>query len=165
MKVFSERQRFTQSWLWVLLAVCFGIAFIEPAQQIFAKDAIALSDLSLGLWIGPVVVILAMLFLRSLVLETEINENGIAYQFGPFHREPKRINWNELEKAYVRAYRPLSEYGGWGYRVGFSGGAYNIKGNQGIQLKFKSGKKLLLGTQKPKEAQQVIEKYFEYERI
>ena len=163
MKVFSERQRFTQPWLWVLLIICLGLTLIEPAQLIINKETITLSDL--GLWIGPVVVTLVAVFLRSLLLETEINENGVAYRFGPFHREPKRVNWNDLEKAYVRTYRPLSEYGGWGYRVGLSGGAYNVKGNQGIQLKFKTGKQLLLGTQQPSAAQQVIDKYFNYERI
>ena len=39
------------------------------------------------------------------------------------------------------------------------GKALNIKGNIGIQIIFKNGKKLLLGTQKQNEAKMVIETY------
>lgn len=47
--------------------------------------------------------------------------------------------------------------GGWGYRINFrQGRALNVKGNKGIKIELLSGKKLLLGTQNPIEAQEAI---------
>jgi hypothetical protein len=52
------------------------------------------------------------------------------------------------------------EYGGWGYRVGGkkSGIAFNVSGNMGVQIELKNGKKILLGTRKPKEAEEALKK-------
>lgn len=56
------------------------------------------------------------------------------------------------------------DYGGWGLRLGFfgKGRAYNISGNIGMQIVFKDGKKLLIGTQKSAEIKSFLErlKYF-----
>ena len=56
----------------------------------------------------------------------------------------------------VRQYKPLSEYGGWGLRYGSSGKAYNVSGNIGIQLHFKDGSTLLIGTNKKEEVEVVL---------
>jgi TATA-box binding protein (TBP) (component of TFIID and TFIIIB) len=36
------------------------------------------------------------------------------------------------------------------------GKAYNVSGNQGVQLFFTNGKKLLIGTQKPEEITAIL---------
>jgi hypothetical protein len=110
-------------------------------------------------------VIVLLLFSIGLIyifrLRTTIDERGIHYRFLPFHKTTKTISWKDLEDCEVRKYSPLSEYGGWGYKLHFGGnGALNVKGNMGIQLKLKSGKQLLIGTQKPEEAQLVINRYY-----
>ena len=46
-------------------------------------------------------------------------------------------------------YSPLREYGGWGIRYGWNGKAYNVSGNQGIQLELSEGRRVLIGTQNP----------------
>jgi hypothetical protein len=62
-------------------------------------------------------------------------------------------------KAYIRKYNPIKDYGGWGIRWGSfrKGNAYNMSGNMGLQLVFKDGKKLLFGTQRSSELDQIIE--------
>ena len=70
----------------------------------------------------------------------------------------RHFSWAELEEIYVREYSPISEFGGWGWRFGMGGKAYNISGDQGIQLVFKNGKKLLIGTQKPVEAAEALKR-------
>jgi len=39
-----------------------------------------------------------------------------------------------------------------------AGVAYNISGNMGLQLELKNGKKILLGTRKPTELEDVLKK-------
>tara|TARA_R110002051_G_scaffold101478_1_gene172292 strand:- start:11577 stop:11909 length:333 start_codon:yes stop_codon:yes gene_type:complete len=94
-------------------------------------------------------------------LKTIIDEIGIHYQFTPINFSKKTIRWSEIDKCYVRTYKPIKEFGGWGYRSSFgSRKAINIKGNKGIQLVLKDGKNLLIGTQKENDANKVIERYF-----
>ena len=59
--------------------------------------------------------------------------------------------------VYTRTYSPMREYGGWGIRFGKSGKAYNIKGDEGLQLVFKNGKRLLIGSQKSQELAQAVD--------
>ncbi|NNE26667.1 MAG: hypothetical protein HKN09_07470 [Saprospiraceae bacterium] len=96
--------------------------------------------------------IMALTFLFS-KLVTEIDNQGIRVRFFPWLLKEKYFDWKDIEHAYVREYKPLREYGGWGVRYGRakSGKAYNTKGKLGIQLHFKDGKKLLIGTQKPND--------------
>ncbi|MHC4386604.1 MAG: hypothetical protein ACYSUG_06395, partial [Planctomycetota bacterium] len=63
----------------------------------------------------------------------------------------------DIETIYPRLYSPIAEYGGWGIRFGKSGGAYNLRGSQGIQLILKNGKNFLIGTQQPDDFIQAVQ--------
>lgn len=164
MRVFSEIQRFNQWWIRLIniallgfLIFCFYSWFIakESTGNVMASDTTAQAAILIS-------IIPAILLIYYIKLQTSINEIGIHYQFLPFQFSKKTIRWNEIENCYVRTYRPIKEYGGWGYRSarGKKGKAINIKGNKGIQLELKSGKKVLIGTQKEEDAQQVIQRHF-----
>ncbi|APY09596.1 hypothetical protein BWZ20_04820 [Winogradskyella sp. J14-2] len=86
------------------------------------------------------------------------------YKFFPFQFKSKLIEWQEINKAYVRNYDAITEFGGWGLKGGAlwnksKGRAINVSGDIGIQLQLKNGKKLLIGTQKKEEAMRVLEAY------
>jgi hypothetical protein len=161
MKVFKEEQRFTQTWLILILA----ISIIVPVSVIIKKyleENTTITTKELAVTLVVILVTTSILFIFNLT--TKIDEIGIHYQFFPFHFSLKTIYWKELSNAYVRTYSPITEYGGWGLKGGFpfnknSGKAINVSGDIGIQLKYKNGKKLLIGTQKRKEANQVLETY------
>jgi hypothetical protein len=110
-------------------------------------------------YIVPVLIMvgLPILFLQMRLI-TRITEEGIYVRFIPFHFKEQFYAWDSLESAQVRTYSPLREYGGWGIKYGFNGQGkvYNVSGNQGLQLVFKSGDKLLIGTQRPEEIQAAI---------
>jgi hypothetical protein len=91
-------------------------------------------------------------------LMTRITEEGIYVRFVPFHFKEQFFPWESIESAQVRTYSPLMEYGGWGIKYGFNGQGkvFNVAGDQGLQLVFKSGEKLLIGTQKPTEIQAAV---------
>jgi hypothetical protein len=96
----------------------------------------------------PVIFLLFFLFMR---LDTNIDETSISVSMSPFGS--RKIAWKNVEKAYVRKYKPLMEFGGWGIRYGFGskGMAYSVGGNQGLQLELNNGKKVLIGTKKASE--------------
>lgn len=149
---FSEKQRFTQWWLWLLLSavMIYTIYNFTEDRQYFSTLELAISFLI------PILVIILFLVIR---LETKIDEQGISVRFFPFQITFRYYPWRNIKKAYVRKYSPLGEYGGWGIRQGLfgKGKAYNVKGNQGLQIILNDEKKILIGTQKQNELKLYLE--------
>ncbi|WP_198342482.1 hypothetical protein [Polaribacter sp. SA4-12] len=161
MKVFKEEQRFKQTWLIIVLAICTIIPIVTIVQK-YLKENATISTKELIVTIVVIIVSISMLFFFKLT--TRIDDKGIHYQFFPFHFSMKLIPWNEIYKAGIRTYLPISEFGGWGLKGGFFFNkgrekAINVSGNIGIQLILKNGEKLLIGTQKKEEAISVLNTY------
>jgi hypothetical protein len=99
-----------------------------------------------------------ILFLVSrTALVTEVRNDGVFIQYRPFHFRWKRIGLEDLREVYVRTYRPLLEYGGWGIRYGFRGMAYNVFGNRGVQFEFARKGRLMIGSQRPEEFLEAVQ--------
>ncbi|MGO4708434.1 hypothetical protein AB4Y90_04810 [Chryseobacterium sp. 2TAF14] len=143
---FTESQKFSQWWLWLLLfsVMIFTIYNFAENRQYFSTFELTLS------FFIPILLIALFLVIR---LETKINEQGISVRFFPFQITFRYYPWRNIKKVYVRKYSPLIEYGGWGMRRGLFGigKAYNVKGNKGLQVILSDGKKVLIGTQKFEE--------------
>lgn len=151
--LYQETQRFNQWWIKILLFALNFYLFILIFNLI---DQIKNNgDLSSLFMIF--ILIITEAFFMTINLKTQIYKDNINISFFPFFKN-KLINFLELDKYYVRKYNPIAEYGGWGFRLGVfgKGRAYNIRGNMGLQLEFKNGKKLLIGTQSPKELEEVL---------
>ena len=161
MKVFKEQQRFTQLWVIVLIIISVLVPLLIMLSYYLKEDSsIAPSELYSTLGITVLVSMLIFMF----KLNTRIDENGVHYQFFPFHFKLKTIPWKAIDKAYIRKYNAISEYGGWGLKGGFfwkksKGTAINVSGDIGIQLELKNGKKLLIGTNQEQQAKQVLQNY------
>lgn len=155
MILFSEKQQFRQWWIWVILVLPFGFEIFKTLNE---GHPLSLMLHSLGFYFYIPFLLLLLLF-SVMTLKTDIKENGIFVQFFPFHLKPKFFPWENILAVYVRKYKPLWEYGGWGIRLSLSKGgkAYNVSGNMGIQLVFKNDQKLLIGTKRPLEVNQVLE--------
>ncbi|MFK7832383.1 MAG: hypothetical protein AB8B52_03825 [Winogradskyella sp.] len=161
MKIFKEEQRFNQVWLIILIAVC-ALLSISVILISYFKATNTTSHLELFTTIGMILLVSGLIFLFK--LNTQIDEKGIHYQFSPFHWSLKLIEWQDIDKAYVRKYNALNEYGGWGLKGGAlwnsaKGKAINVSGDIGIQLELKNGKKLLIGTQQHDNAKSVLTHY------
>lgn len=151
---FSETQKFRQWWVWaIVLLPCLGVMavfmFAQPAEK---------NDLGMDVWVVMTLVsFISISIILLLKLQTQIDAEKIRFKFSPFHFKYREIDWFDIEKAYIRTYNPLREYGGWGIRYGGKKGkAYNVRGNMGLQLELSNGKKILLGTQKPGELNEFL---------
>lgn len=157
--LFSEKQRFRQFWLWIIL-LCLNIFFIDRTvrELLMAEQfgGIPMSDS--GLIIATIISLLVTLLIAITRLDTVIKSDGIYIRFFPFHFKFQKYPWDTIAQVFVRKYEPISEYGGWGYRLGLfgKGRAFNIYGNQGIQLVFRNGSKLLIGTNRPTEVKEAL---------
>lgn len=159
MKVFKEVQRFDQWWLRILLIAALAVA---ASPLVFEYDAIIQSRSEITSVVTSMLLIVALFltFWFLFKLETRIDEQGISYRYLPFHRKARLRTWDKIRSVTVRKYNPILEYGGWGYRIGLrKKRALNVKGNMGIQIVYKNGRQLLLGTQRPNEAEAVLKTY------
>lgn len=156
--LFCERQRFKQIWLWIIL-LCINIYLIDRTVRefIMAEQFGGIPMSNMGLIISTIISLLVTLLIATTRLDTMIKNDGIYVRFFPFHLKYKKHPWNTISQIFVRKYSPLSEYGGWGYRLGAKGRAFNISGNQGIQLIFTDGSKLLIGTNRPNEVKESLD--------
>jgi hypothetical protein len=161
MKIFIEKQKFTQP----LVIIGLLLAFIATAYTtVLQLKTISGGDFGeiLKASLGIIIMLLVTFFIFSIKLKTRIDEKGVYYQFFPIHFSYKFIPWNTLDKCYIRNYNAITEYGGWGFRFSFfrkRGKAFNVKGDIGLQLVLKNGEKILIGTQKKDELQRTIDTY------
>ncbi len=141
---FSEKQQFPE---WVR----YGILVFNCVVIYILVESGFLSTSSF-LLILFVLLIPSVLFFWT--LETELDQSNIYVNIRPFLN--RTYAHHDIESWQVRTYKPILEYGGWGIRFGQKGTAYNIRGNQGLQLHLTKGKRILIGTQKQEELQRVL---------
>lgn len=158
--LFTEKQKFRQTWLWItffIINTFFISGFIIQVigNGKFGNNPMQNSEL-VTLTIGLIILTLLFWFIK---LETKITKEGIYVRFFPFHLKFKHYKYIDIEKLFLRQYSAIFEYGGWGLRLRIFGNekAFTISGNKGLQLYLKTGKKVLIGTRKPKEMESVLE--------
>ncbi len=157
--LFSERQKFRQWWLWAIFLSIDGLFLFGVCLQVIGGQPFGDKPMSNTGLLATAALMLLLTFLFSRCrLDTTIKKDGIYVRFFPFHLKWRHYGWNTLNKAYIREYSPLAEYGGWGIRLGLfgKGRAFNVSGNTGLQLEFTNGRKLLLGTNKPGELAEAL---------
>ena len=154
---YKETQRFIWGWMPIFLIllcctciflygvikqVIFGLPFgIKPASNIALIFCFGLCSL----------LTLPFVIIR---LETRIKVDGVYVKFFPFHLVYKRYAWTEISKSYVKKYDPI-HFGIGGY-LGVSRYRYRVSGDMGLQLEFVSGRRLLIGTNNPKELTETL---------
>lgn len=159
--LFSEKQKFKQCWLWLILLGINGLFLFGVFKQIIGGQQFGDKPMcNAGLLIVTGLTIALTILFINFRLDTTIKKDGIYVRFFPFHLKFKYYNWDSLTKSFVRQYSPLTEYGGWGLRLGLfgKGTAFNVSGDKGLQLEFTNNKKLLIGTNKPDELTETLNK-------
>jgi len=155
MEYFHEKQRFTQWWILLIpIAFVLFVIYVSYVQLVLqtpvGNNPIGNSEL----WILWVMVIPLVGLIFYVELTTVIDDAGVNVRLRPFVR--RLIKWEDIEEMYLRKYRPLGEFGGYGLRFSTAGTAYNIKGNRGLQLKLKNGKSILIGTSDPERLKMAL---------
>lgn len=150
--IYRESQSFITWWLCLLYLLILG-AGVYTAWSNSGQGKIG------GFSIGALIGLVAFAIIFFTRLRSRIDEEGIHIRFFPFIWKEKTWRWDEIGDAYVKRYSPW-EYGGWGYRFGRGGTAFTTKGSYGIQLVVRrNGAKMLIGTQKPEEVNEILKLY------
>lgn len=165
---YKEEQYFSNPGWWVFLAIIFTFAIaptvVELTGYYTAESANDNGEDAMKLIVLLIVLvlffILAVIIFKYMKLELEIRNSGIYYRYPPFILKFRSYKKEEIEKFEIRKYKPLKEYSGWGIRYswGNSGRAFSVKGNVGLQLYLKDGKKVLFGTQRGEALLRAVQK-------
>ncbi len=158
--LFREEQKFA-TWLCWLVFLSMGVAtcisMFALIKELAGQNPPGTQEVVLAIIGGIAVPVLVGALFLLLKLETEVRSDGLYVRFAPFHIRFRRFAPDDLAEYYARQYKPIREYGGWGIRCSFKNGkAYNTSGDRGVQLVFKSGRQLLIGSQKAEELAQAI---------
>lgn len=164
--IFTEVQRFRQIWLWMLmLVICVPMIVLMAhgmvRQLIFGEiwghrpmpDPILLA-------VGAAMILLLLgilyIFLAGKLI-VEVRSSEIWIHFYPLSK--RSVPFKDIQQCRVRRYRPIVEFGGWGIRYGGRGKmAYNVSGDQGVEITLSGDKTLLIGSQKAEALADAIER-------
>lgn len=161
MKTFQETQSLDNT-LKIVFAAGVGITNIVALVICYLQDISVFYPL---LWVLIPVMLISLGIMFGFKLETEIDSTSVRVRVKPFHRRFKEFRWEDIRVAYVRQYKPIGEYGGWGLRRGMEGRAYNARGNMGLQLVLNNGTKILIGTSKAEELKHWLQQREESKKV
>ena len=166
--LFNEEQRYDQRRLTLLMLTMvfvavgpfiYGIYSQEVLNKPFGDKSTSTESLVLICSLSVLMIGLTMLILFKIRLKTKITNEALWISYPPIRKKWKKIAPEEIEKYEIRTYRAKREYGGHGMKRRIrSGMSYTVSGNIGLQLYFKNGKKLLVGTQKKQAIEYAMEK-------
>jgi len=156
--LFDEKQKFTQWWLWlILLAPAFYIMY-ALFSPLFSSDTSNTDNFSVSFalptesWFALLILVLILLFMGLMTMHTHIDSEKIVVRHLFFVK--KEWFWKDIESTELITYG----FVGYGIRISLNyGTVYNIKGNKGLFLKLKNGKKRLIGTQRTKELGRIVQ--------
>ena len=150
---FKETQKFDQKWLWIPL-VLIGLltAYIVYKQLILGETMGNSPRSEVTLWVLAGVIFVAIALLLVMRLHTEIDADGIRLRFFPL--ASRTVKWSEVKRAEVVNYGFV---GGWGIRFWTSyGTVYNTRGDKGLAVELKNGRKFLIGTRREGEMAEAV---------
>lgn len=156
--LYREVQRFRQSWVWGMVFVVAAMGWWGFIQQVILGKPLGQNPApDWGVWLLWAVIGLCLpaLFL-SIKLVLEVTPDGVVIHYLPITK--RVIPLADIEKVEARTYNPIREFGGWGVK-GWSrrNVAYNLSGNQGVQLTLGDGRRVMLGSRRPQELAEAIE--------
>jgi hypothetical protein len=167
--IYREEQSFRNSIIpWIMLVVMlfliggFSVSFYQQLYlgKPYGDEPMSDNNLIWSSIISFIVMSAVFVFILSGSLVTEIWSDGIRYKFTPLIRKMRHLPLSDIVSAEVEKYRPILEFGGWGWRKRFltRKTAFNVSGRIGVRVTLKNGSQILFGTHQEQEMKRAVEK-------
>ena len=135
-----------------------GYFIIVPIVAAMVAIGIILANTGVN-WIAiTVLAVLAVIVILFHSLTAVISGEELVVQFGPGAIR-KRFKMNEIESC--QAVR-IPWYYGWGIRSTPDGMVFRVSGFHAVEIKLRTGKKYLIGTDVPQELEEAIRQAISY---
>jgi hypothetical protein len=167
--IYREEQPFRQSIIpWIIFVSIlfmiggFSVSFYQQLYlgKPYGDEPMSNNGLIWSSIISFIVMSTMFIFILSGSLVTEIWTDGIRYKFTPLIRKIRHIPVTEIVSAEVEKYRPLAEFGGWGWRKRLLSRktAFNVSGRIGIRVTLKKGSQIVFGTRQEEAMKRAVNK-------
>ena len=158
--LFEEVQQFTKASVRDFIKILMGIVFITLIISLILQKG-RMTDYSRLLIIFLPILLVANFILGSKLI-TQIRTDGIYVRFPPWQKKFSQFDWSNIAEAFVKDYKPMREFMGWGIRYAPGRMGYIVAGKNCIELVFKNGNSVLITTQRPGEVNEVLERIEKY---
>ncbi len=158
-RIFKEEQSYRGTWVFYLVLMLEIPTIVIVSVLVLTNESERQEGIiALAAIVTVMASVMALLF--NVRLETRIDEKGIHYHYFPF------VKWRLIEKPSVRSakvttFSPITDHGGWGIKGNRTTKAYTVMGDSGLLIDLGEKRKVLIGTQKPKELAEFIENWME----
>lgn len=88
--------------------------------------------------------------------KTRIDSLGVHYYYWPFVLRWRTINWSDIQKVHIKNISPLTDFGGWGYKLGRKKKGIILSGDKAIYIHLKNEKVFAITTNQPEQARSAI---------
>jgi hypothetical protein len=167
--IYREEQSFRQSIIpWLAFAAMlfvigrFGVDFYQQLNlgRLYSGGQGSSNGLIWSSIISFVVMSTLFIILLNGSLVTEIWSDGVRYKFPPLIRKMRYIPLDEIVDVEVAKYKPVVEFGGWGWRRRMfkRKTAFIVSGRIGVRVTLKKGNQILFGTRQQEEMKRAVEK-------
>lgn len=157
--LFEERSGWSW-WVHPLIWLTF-LAALFPLVEL-ARGNVGAGDESMPVWVAVLCLLLGFGLpggIYSLMgqLRTRVTNRGLEIRWGLLELIRKPILFDEIVHAEAVTYSPLSEFGGWGIRVGGKKKkAWTVRGNRALLLHLEDGTRFYLGSDRPERILQWV---------
>ncbi|MFN3999622.1 hypothetical protein [Algoriphagus sp.] len=156
-RIFKEEQTYKGTWVMYFILM-LEIPTLVLVTFLVLNDDSGRKEGIYGLISFFLIMIIVSTFLFKLKLKTRIDETGIHYAYFPL------IKWRTISKKQIKSaelimFNPLADHGGWGIKGNKTTKAYTVIGDAGLSIDLGEKKKIVIGTQKPKELGEFLENW------
>jgi len=154
---YHEEQRMDKPWLWLIFSLVSALIFSYGLyQQLVLKKPWGENPLNdKGLIFVSVAVTLIFVIVycvyKSAKMTVDITDRGIVLHYKPYIKNEIIFRFEEIESYHKKEYSLIKDVGGRGIkkRPLHKLTSYTVSGRKSVFLKMKSGRKVIIGTQRP----------------
>jgi hypothetical protein len=155
--VFTESQKFKGKLMYFVFVLLGGILalfiYADFQQLVLGKPFGEKHASNITLLLVTMFMLFLLFTLIATTLETSVTNKGVSFCWKPFQKNPKQYDWSDIANAEIIHYG----FVGYGLRITSYGLVYTAGGNTGLKLELKSGRKIIIGTQKPEELEEFLQ--------
>jgi len=149
---YQETQKLGYNGIWFAVFGLFILAFYAFLQL----AAVGMNQwLLLAMFPSILLLFYLLTLLKRFRLDIFVTPKALEFQFYPSQKEVQVIEWQFVKDVEKRKYSAIRHFGGWGVRYGETR-AFTLGGNEGVEITFSNGRKLLLGSKNPDQLYRAI---------
>ncbi len=156
-KVFKESQNFRNAEIICGLIIMLGLISYKLVKEVFINGGAYMTDVMICLGMFAVVGVALWFMIKRFRLKTAVTKKGIQFKMAPLHNQKRKIKWEEIDSCRLEKTPLVAQlHGG---NISFQRERFfSFSGRNGVHVATKDGDSYFIGSQRPEELKQAIQK-------